>query len=219
MSTRLALLLPLLGGLAQPLAAQMEVSLIGSMGTTGPAAAVAVRGARLGLRAGTSFASWSYKQKLSGSSFEAELKFKGRQALVDFFPSGGSFHLTGGIAGPPVGLHGTGRETLNHTVIINGTAWPSSQVGDLILDLAWPDLSPYLGLGWSGGLGGQRMKITADIGATIGGAPDVTLVATNATQGSALQSDVDAQRDRIQHDLDKWAKVYPILALGVRVRL
>ncbi len=218
MSTRLAFLTSLLLAAAPPLAAQRELSLGAALGTTGPAISVAVRGTRFGLRAGTSFASWSYKQKLSGSSFEAELAFKDRQVVADFFPWSGSFHLSGGVAGPPVRLQGTGRETLNHYYIINGVSWPASQVGDLLVDIKWPNLSPYLGLGWSGGLGGERTKITADIGATIG-TPKVTLAATKAASGSALESDVNAQRDRIQHDVNKWAKVYPVVALGIVIRL
>ncbi len=218
MPTRLTCLATLLLAAAQPLAAQTQLSLGVALGTTGPAASVGVRSARFGVRAGTSFASWSYKQKLSGSSFEAELAFKDRQIVADYFPSGGSFHLSGGVAGPPVRLQGRGRETLNHNYIINGVSWPASQVGDLLVDIKWPGLSPYLGLGWSGGLGGERMKISADLGATIG-TPKVTLAATKATSGSALESDVNVQRDRIQHDVNKWARIYPVIALGIVIRL
>jgi hypothetical protein len=42
--------------------------------------------------------------------------------------------------------------------------------------------------------------------------------ASNATDGSQLQQDVDAEAAEIQAELDKYAKLYPVLSLGVIVR-
>ena len=218
MPSRLALPLALLCFAAAPLAAQAQPWIAIGFGTTGPSAEVGVRTPRVGVRVGSSFLNWSYNQRISGQSYEADFRFKGRHAVVDFYPSaGGSFHLSGGVSGPPLHVRGTGRETLNHNYIINSHVYAASAVGALVADFFWPDLSPYVGLGWSGGMAGERIKFTFDIGTTIGG-PDVTLVATNATEGSALAADVAAERDQIQHEVD-FAKVFPILSVGMKVRL
>lgn len=199
--------------------AQTAISVAGRLASHGPGIEVGVRSGHLGLRGGASFFSWTYRQKISTLSFENQIKFVGKSAILDVYPSaGGSFHLSGGVMSAPVEMQGTGRPSLNHVLVINHRSYTDAQVGNLIGVATWPDLSPYAGLGWSGSTRGDRFKVTFDVGAVFGG-PEFALTATGATSGSTLEADVMAERATIQDKLDRYAKIYPIVSLGFAVRI
>lgn len=201
------------------LQAQTQVSITGHFATLGAGLELGVRTSRIGVRGGINTFGWTYRQKLSSISSEVDLKFRGKSGMVDLYLSrGGSFHLTGGVVTAPVRLHSTGTPSLNHQFVLNGRAYWENQVGSLVGDAEWPDLSPYAGLGWSGSMAGPRVKAVLDLGVAFGG-PTFSLNASNATAGSQLEADVKAERDAIQHDLDSYASIYPVLSLGVRIGL
>ena len=199
-------------------AAQASVSVAGRLATTGPGIEASVRSGHLGIRGGMSFFSWTYKQRLSSVSFETELKFVAKSAILDYYPSsGGSFHLSGGVMTAPIEATGHGRPSLNKVFVIGQHGYNASDVGSLIGVAEWPDAMPYLGLGWSGSTRGDRFKVMFDIGAAFGG-PTFSLTATNASVGSALEADLAIEQADIQRELDKYAKVYPVVSLGFGVR-
>jgi hypothetical protein len=199
-------------------AAQASVSVAGRLATTGPGIEASVRSGHLGIRGGMSFFSWTYKQRLSSVSFETELKFVAKSAILDYYlSSGGSFHLSGGVMTAPIEATGHGRPSLNKVFVIGEHGYNASDVGSLIGVAEWPDAMPYAGLGWSGSTRGDRFKVMFDIGAAFGG-PTFSLTATNATAGSPLAADLAIEEAEIQRELDKYAKVYPVVSLGFGVR-
>src|SRR5690606_23409959 len=140
--------------------------------------------------------------------------FTSKTGLVDFYPwSGGSFHLTAGVSAPPAEVTAVGASSLNHFYVINGRAWPEAEVGILRGEAIWPDLSPYVGLGWSGGLHGDRFAMVFDLGATFGG-PDFSISATGAETNAELAADIAAEQVASQRDLDKILKVFPVMSVG-----
>ncbi len=206
-------------GVAVPLAGQASVSVAGRLATTGPGLELGVRTAHIGIRGSISFFSWTYKQRLSSVPFESELKFVGKSAVLDLYPSrGGSFHLSGGVLTAPIEAVGHGRPSLNKMFVIGTHAYNSSDVGDLVGVAEWPDALPYVGLGWSGSTGGDRFNVTFDIGAAFGG-PDFSLTATSPSAIPTLAADLELEQAEIQRELDKYAKVYPVVSLGFSVRL
>lgn len=198
--------------------AQTQVSITGHIATLGAGLELGVRTSRIGIRGGINTFGWTYRQKLSSISAEVDLKFRGKSAMLDFYPSGGSFHLTGGVVTAPVRLNATGKPTLNHQFVLNGQAYWETQVGDIVGEAEWPDFSPYAGLGWSGSMAGPRVKAVLELGAVFGG-PTFSLSASKATEGSQLAADIEAERAQIQHDLDTYASIYPVLSFGIRVGL
>ncbi len=206
--------------LLAPVAGAQSVSLAARVGTTGPSLEAGVRvGGHVGLRAGMSFLDWTYRQKLSGVSYDAKLDFTAKAATLDFYPwSGGSFHLSAGVSAQPVEVTAVGRSTLDHYYVINGRAWREADVGILRGHAVWPDLSPYAGLGWSGKLHGDRFAMVFDLGATFGG-PDFSISATGAETNADLAADIAAEQIASQRDLDRALKVFPVVSVGLRVRL
>jgi hypothetical protein len=205
---------------ALPATAAAQLSLTGRVGSTGAVLEAGLRiGDRLGVRAGTSFGSWSYRQRIANVSYEANLAFSGQTAIADLYLSrGGSFHLSGGVATPPVDFTATGNPSLNHYYVIGDHSYTEAQVGTLTAAATWSDALPYVGLGWSGGRHGERLAVVFDIGAIVG-TPTMSLAASGGTPPAALAADLAAERDAMQRDVDRYLKVYPILSLGVRLRL
>jgi hypothetical protein len=211
------MLLATLATAVTPLAAQ-SAAVGARFGTTGLSVEAAARfNPKLAVRGGVSFFSWSFRHRASSVSFTADLDFKAKYGVLDFYPGGGSFHLSGGVTTAPVEITGVGRPNFGGSYIFNGRQYNAAAVGDVAGAATWPDLSPYLGLGWGGAGPGETVGLTFDIGVAIG-KPTFVMSAENATAGSQLEADVNAERDEIQAELDKYAKVYPMISMGIVVR-
>jgi hypothetical protein len=61
------------------------------------------------------------------------------------------------------------------------------------------------------------LKLVMDIGAALG-KPTIGLAATGAAGNPQLQADLDAQVAKTRTDVEKYAKVYPVLSLGLVYR-
>jgi hypothetical protein len=196
----------------------------------GADAAVALRLSTLGLgieagkwlvphvsaRVGANFGSFSQDGKENSDiSYNIKLKLKAVEALVDLSPSArGNFHFTVGLLTNPVKLTGEGVPT-GGTFDINDHTYTSAQVGTLEAEAKFPGASPYFGIGFgTPARKGGRVKFLFDLGASIGKAK-LLLTATGAANNSQLQADLQAQQQKTQDDLDKYAKLYPVLSFGL----
>jgi hypothetical protein len=120
------------------------------------------------------------------------------------------------VISDPLKITGTGKPT-GGTFKINGTNYTPAQTGALTAEAKFKSALPYVGLGIGtaaskhGGVG-----FVFDLGAAIG-KPTVTLTAANATSGSQLQNDLNAQIATTQTSANK-LKAYPVLALGLMIK-
>ena len=204
--------------LATPLAAQADFSAAARFGTLGIGVEASARSGHLGLRAGANFFSWTFRHRASSVSFTADLDFVGKSAVLDYYPSKtGKFHLSGGVMSAPVEINGVGKPNFSGNYVLNGRAYSAATVGTVTGEALWPDLLPYFGLGLGGPGKGNPVALILDLGVAIG-SPTFAMSASGATPGSQLQQDIDAEAAEIQDELDKYAKVYPVLSLGVIVR-
>lgn len=170
-----------------------------------------------GVRASINTFSANTTQSQSDLDFDAHIKLKAFTGLIDIYPSNrGSFHLTGGVITNPVTVDATGVPTSDGTYDINGTTYTAAQVGTLTGHAEYPKASPYAGLGWGTPAAKHfGLKLVFDLGAAIG-KPTITLGSSNPN--SELQSDIAAQEAKTQHDVDKYAKVYPVISFGLMAR-
>jgi hypothetical protein len=214
---RTLVLLAALATMHTPLPAQ-DLSAAARFGTLGFGVEGALRSGNVGLRAGVNFFSWTFRHRASSVAFSAELDFIGKSAVLDYYPSKtGKFHLSGGLMTAPVEVTGVGKPNFGGSYIFNGRSYPAATVGDVNGEALWPDLMPYFGIGLGGPGRGDPVALILDLGVAIG-TPKFTMSASGATPGSQLQQDVDAEAAEIQDELDKYAKVYPVVSLGVIVR-
>ena len=174
----------------------------------------------LGARVGINYFKLSVTRTESDITYDASLKLHAVTALVDIFPSRrGAFHLTGGIISSPAKVSATGKPTAAGTFKINGNTYNSTDVGTLHGAAGFSSVLPYVGLGWGTAArsGGGPLAFLFDLGVAIG-KPTITLTSTGAATNPALASDLKAQQSKTQHDVDKYAKVYPVIAFGLTYR-
>ncbi len=173
--------------------------------------------AHVGVRAGAAFYSISATHTQSNVTYNAELKLHSVSALLDLYPMArGSFHLTGGVVTNPATVTATGQPN-GSSYTINGTTYTSAQVGVLTGTAKYPSAAPYVGLGFGTPARGGRIMFVVDFGAVIA-KPTVSLTATGALADPALAANLQAQVQTTQHDIDRYAKVYPVLSLGLGFR-
>lgn len=161
---------------------------------------------------------YSRTQEQSDVTFDAQLKLQGLATLVDLYPGRrGAFHFTGGVMTAPAKVTATGVPNQG-MIELNGSTYSQAEVGTLVADATFPSLNPYAGFGWGtpAGMGG-RVRFLLDFGAVFA-KPTVAMRATNAAVNAALAADLAAQQQQAQRDVEKYAKVFPVVQLGLIVR-
>ena len=103
------------------------------------------------------------------------------------------------------------------TVKLNNQTYTCAQVGTLTGSVKFPSAAPYIGLGFGTPAMGSRVHFVMDFGGAFG-APTLSLNASNSGSNSQLASDVQAQRDKTQTDINKFTKIYPVTEFGLGVR-
>lgn len=170
----------------------------------------------VGARIGANYFKLSTSKTQTNITYDAQMKLQAFSALLDFYPgSRGSFHLTGGLMTDPLKVTGTGRPTAAGTFTLNGTTYTSAQVGTLTGEAKFPGVGPYLGLGFGSPAGeGSGLRFLFDAGVVIGKAK-VGLSATGAAADPTLAANLQAEAAKAQRDVDKYAKLYPVLGFGL----
>jgi len=170
-------------------------------------------------RVGANYFKLSTTKTQSDITYDASLKLHAVSVLIDLYPGRrGSFHVTGGIMTNPVTVSATGQPTVSGTFTLNGHTYNTSDVGVLTGEAKYPGVAPYVGLGFgTPARRGGAVSFLFDLGAVIG-KPTITLTATNPNNRADLAADLQAQADTTQHDVRKYAKVYPVLSFGLAYR-
>jgi hypothetical protein len=221
---RLALLLPLLL-CAAPLAAQEDegprwsisavASTLGLGGElTGRANPV------VGLRGGYYLFSWTTSSDIEGISYDLTPKLRNGTALLDLYPGGSWFRLSGGIVygSPEVGAVGV----LDGPITIGNTTYPPAAVGSLKGRIYYTNgIRPYAGIGVAAN---AKFTVTFDVGVVFSGYPAVDLTADSPLTGSALaelEQNLAVEEAQVEAEVRtrKWAKYYPVISLGFKLRL
>lgn len=170
---------------------------------------------RIAARVGMNFGGYNLSQEQEDIMYNADLKLQGMSALIDLFPgSRGSFHITGGFVTSPMKVTAVGEPSSTGTFEIDGQTYTSADVGSLVAEAKFAS-GPYVGLGF-GSPAKRRgaLKFKFDLGAIIGKA-NLSLKATGAAANPTLTADLEAQRERTQQELDKFAKIYPVISFGL----
>ncbi len=223
-----------LATLAAPSLAPVHLAAQGSRSAAGARysdVSVAVRFGTLGLglevgklltnhvsaRIGANYLSFNTSRTTKGIDYTVAAKLQAVTGLLDLYPaSRGSFHFTAGVITDPLKVTATGVPN-GSTFTINGHSYTAAQVGTLTGAFKFPSARPYLGLGFgTPARRGGAFGFFFDLGAGLG-KPDVTLNATGATAGSALDADLQAQIATTRTDVAK-LKFYPVLSFGLAVR-
>ncbi len=150
-----------------------------------------------------------------GNAYALHAVLRNAPLLVDWYPFGFGFHLTGGVVynGNHVDY---AAEPQNGMYVINGTPYPASTVGTLSGTVTYPHISPYLGVGFGDPFSGVLpVFFTADFGAFYQRTPSVTLVSSNGGN-PALNSQLAAEAGRIRSDMGRY-RWYPVISFGIGI--
>jgi hypothetical protein len=143
--------------------------------------------------------------------------------LIDLYPGArGVFRFTAGAMTSPLKGSGIGEiqgaaYTLNQTP--TGT-YPRAEIGDLIATARYPDVLPYVGLGFGTPASPRRgLGFVMDLGVAIG-KPTIGLTSTTAatTTSPTLRRDLAAKGAEWQTEIGDKIPVWPVLSLGFAYR-
>ena len=208
----LAILVP--GGLA----AQLGIAARGSTLGLGLELSYRING-NIGLRGGANWLEFSRDATIEEIDYTARPHFESGTAMVDLYPTGGAFHLTGGFM--LNGNEGQLDAKLNQNIEIGGQTYTPQQIGSLTATVDFKRSAPYLGLGFAGK---GRVALVFDLGVAFTGTPRVSLAGTTSLTG-AEKAEFDARVAQEEADLradieDKsYLKYHPVVSLGVKIRL
>ena len=185
----------------------------GTLGIGGEASIGLTR--QIGLRGGVNVQPWEPKVDLDEVEFTVQLPSPTYHAMVDLYPMGGGFRLSGGFAWFSTNVEVTARPT--EPVDIGDQTYSPQDVGELLGEFETKEFAPYVGIGF-GRLGGRSgVGFVFDLGVAFHGEPTVSLSATGPfADQPAFQANLAAEEDNINDDARRF-RVYPVLAIGLAI--
>lgn len=184
----------------------------GSLGLGGEAAVNVTR--FLGVRAGIGAMPLSYKGDVEEINYHIQSTSPMKNIGVDFYPGFFDVRLGGGLLF--ISKPTTFNARYSGTVMINGTEYSNEEVGDLVGRVDHGGAAPYAIIG----LGRQTNKglgIFFDLGAAFLEEQRFHYTVTGVLQDDpAFQQELAEEAQRVEDDVNKYVKVYPILSAGIK---
>jgi hypothetical protein len=195
---------------------------------------------RLILRAGASYFSYSSTQTASGIPFQINVRFQSEQAVFDWYPFRGNFHISPGVLfGSSNRAFGGGDVPAGQSFSLNGVTYFSGSAAPIKASgsVYFAHTAPLLTAGWGNwvrlpeGPGSRRhLTFPFEFGVAFVGDPETALnfsgdVCTGGSQRNcqniatdpSVQANIQVERKRLQNDAN-WLRFYPILAGGIVYR-
>ncbi len=148
--------------------------------------------------------------------YDGELKLRSFGAMIDIYPFGGNFRLSGGarINRNEVEILATPTGTFE----IGGEVYTQQQVGTLSGRADARKVAPTLTLGWAG-QNRRGFMVGFEAGAMFQGAMRIDEFRATGTAANdpTFRASLEEERRSLQDDVDK-VKVYPILQLSIGYR-
>lgn len=185
------------------------------------------------VRAGFNLLGYDRTFHKDGVDYAGQLQFRSAEAHFDWFPFGGSFHLSPGAL-----LYNGNQVTANASVpggqsfTLNGASYVSDASDQVVGNgkLAFNKAGPMFSLGFGNLVRrNRRFSVPFEIGGIYTGAPNMTLnLAGSACDPTGLncrtiasdptiQANVTAEREKINKDTAPF-KFYPLLSVGFGVK-
>jgi len=166
----------------------------------------------LGFRFEVNGFGWNPEWKRDEGTINGDLEWLTYGALVDLFPAGGGFRITGGgfLNKNKVRL----TADLNKQVELDGNDY---SLDNLQGEAKFDDLAPYVGIGYGNAVGSDgRWHFSCDFGVMFQGEPKISATAT--ASDPSMQGVVDqalAREEAKVQDDARVFKYYPVIAFGV----
>jgi hypothetical protein len=204
----------LLFGLPAPLSAQMGIAARAS--TLGVGAELSIRAAKyLGFRLGGNYLQFSRDVTVESNRYTATPHFENGTAILDFYPFGGVFHLSGGA----ILNYNEGKLAAHEPFTFNGVTYSRDQVSELNASITFKRTAPYLGIGIAGQ---SRFAFLLDLGVGFTGKPVANLSAETTLTGAEraeFNARLQEEQERVQDEIDSrsYLRYHPVLSVGFKI--
>src|SRR5262245_29066945 len=188
-----------------------RIAFSGKVGTLGYGAEVTCGLSRkINLRAGFNPGpSYNYAFTADETEYDLSLKFRALSGLVDWYPSGGTFRLSTGVVANRSETSGSAHST--GVFAIGDQLYTGEDIGELSMGIPFPEVAPYLGLGWGNGVGpGNRFGVVFDAGVLVGGSPKVQLSASGPFANDEILKRNLAMEEESVSSKFRMLRVYPV---------
>jgi len=166
---------------------------------------------------GYTFLSYDYDFSDADTDFNGTLKLSNLQAILNWHPKAGAFHLSAGVVVTNNKIDITAKPT--NTYEIGDTTYTLAQIGTLDGTVKiGKGAKPYVGLGWSKTPVNSGFGFFCDLGVIFMESPKVTMRSTGPIASDAgFQRDLRQEEQNVNDDLDEF-KYYPVIQIGALYR-
>jgi hypothetical protein len=170
-------------------------------------------------RIGFSSYNYNYNGSTSDVDYDFKLKLQTIDALLDWYPLSGSFHLSGGFFHNGNKITSVAKPGINGSYTINGDTYTVAQAGSIDGSTDFRSAAPYLGIGWGNPASKEKgWGFTSDVGVVFQGAPSSTLTssgcAATAQICTQLYNDLSVESSNLDQKTNNF-KYYPVIRIGV----
>lgn len=197
-----------------------RIALVAEAGTAGFGPSLVITASKkVTFTVGYTWLDYDYDVDSDDASYNGQLNLSNFKAVANWHPSGGSFHLSGGVYLSDNTIDLTAKLKSGNTYEINGVSYNNTQVSSLSgLATFADDVAPYVGIGWAKSPANSGFAFYADIGVIFCGDASVRFSATGSATGTqSFKDNLRQEENEINDDLSSLS-VYPVLQLGVMYR-
>lgn len=196
-------------------AAQAQISVGGSIGTTGGSVEASAKILPIvAIRGGYNYFQYEADDTYDDVAYTGDLDLTTFGAFVDVHPFGNAFMITGGAFIGDKTLDLLATPTAN--VQIGNQTFTPTQVGTLSLNADMEKTAPFLGLGWDTSFDTKGLGFKFIAGAMFAGSPQVDLRASGGTlsNDANFQNQLTIEEQNLQEDIDNY-EFYPVVQIGL----
>ncbi|MEN3297792.1 MAG: hypothetical protein V7642_7045 [Burkholderiales bacterium] len=208
----------LLAGFFAAGVAQAEVAVTGDLGTTGLGVHLSVPvQPNVNARFGVNAMNYSYSGNTNDVDYDFKLKLQTFDALLDWFPAGGGFRVSGGVVYNGNKVDATARSNSTGSYTFNGRTYTAADAGTVNGRIDFRKMAPYLGIGWGNALAKDKgWGFSADLGVLFQGSPRTSMTSSGCSlpDCSQLQADIAAENQKLKDEVNSF-NAYPVVRIGV----
>ncbi len=172
---------------------------------------------RLNGKLGVNAFQFEYDGTKSEIEYDLDLELLSFSALLDWFPFGGQFHITGGLLANQNKLELDAKSTATYEV--GGATYSTADVGSLKGELNFEEVAPYAGIGWGNPFNKEgNWSVAVDLGVVFQGSPNIDLSADGLLANNAdFLVNLTREAENLEDDIDEF-EFYPVISLGFAYR-
>jgi len=200
-------------------AGESGVALTLRVGTEGAGADLGFRFSdSLAGRVGFSAFLYSSDKTYGDVDYEIDANLSLGNLLVDWYPGGRDFRLTGGAILNNNELKAVGVLVPGTTYEIGGVEYTAEELGSVDGVVDYDSFAPYLGIGWGNPFNSSKSwSFQVDLGVFYQGTGDLVLTAENPQNIPGMEEALEAEAETVLDEIDDY-KIYPVVAVGVSYR-